>query len=259
MSMITLEYLSGALMRTVRVQVILPHEEMHPDRATPPPWKTLFFLHGMTENSATVLRTVGLTAQANQYGIAIIMPDGENSFYMDDPKRNSCYEKFVAEELVMVIRKLFPVSDLYEDTWIGGISMGGFGALMAGMRHRKTFSRIAVLSPACQVYDMADQNCLPMIMMDDIFGDRENYLNNYDPYSLLKRAKDRGETLPDLFMRCGTEDRLVYTVCHAMYEKLKSEGIAMDYHEGTGEHNFHYWNPQLPDMMRFLTENEQDF
>lgn len=34
MSMVTLEYLSGVLMRTVRVQVILPHDEMHPDRAT---------------------------------------------------------------------------------------------------------------------------------------------------------------------------------------------------------------------------------
>ena len=253
MTMISMEYLSGAMMRHVRVQVILPHEEMHPDRSSEPPWKTLYFFPGMTESAASVLQKVQLAAAAARYQTAIVMPDGENAFYMNNAKRKEYYENYVAEELVRVTRKLLPLSGRYEDTWIGGISMGGFGALAAGLRHRDTFSKIAVLSPAVQVYDMADQNCLPMDMMDDIFGSREHYLDHYDPYSLLLREKEAGRELPGLFMRCGTEDRLAYRVCRAFAEKLGEEQICINYGEGSGEHDFYYWNRQLPDMMEFLT------
>lgn len=252
MTVMSMEYLSKNMMRRVNVQIILPHEEMHPDRAVAPPWKTLYFLHGMTESASSVLRTVQLTAMASRYGIAIVMPDGNNSFYMNDANRKELYEDYVADELVSVTRKLLPLSNQKEDTWVGGISMGGFGACMIGLRHTDIFSRIAVLSPAVQLYDMADQNCLPMDMLDDIFGNRETYLKEYDPYSLIERREKNGQKVPEIFMRCGKEDRLAYEVCHAFNKKMENARISFDYREGSGEHNFWYWNEQLSDMMEFL-------
>ena len=253
MTMISMEYLSGAMMRQMRVHVILPHEEMHPDRSSEPPWKTLYFLPGMTESASSLLRRVQLEAMAVQYRIAVVLPDGENAFYVNNEKRKQYYENYISEELVRTTRKLFPLSCRHEDTWIGGISMGGFGAMTAGLRHRDTFSKIAVLSPALQVYDMADQKCLPVEMMDDIFGGRSSYMEQYDPFSLIVRIKEGEQKVPPLFVRCGTEDRLAYQVCHAFSEKLQKEQIAMDYGESRGEHNFWYWNGQLPEMMEFLT------
>ena len=59
------------------------------------------------------------------HGIAIVMIDGDNSFYVDDEQRNAYYSRYVGEEIVEVTRKLLPLSHRREDTFIAGISMGG--------------------------------------------------------------------------------------------------------------------------------------
>lgn len=256
MTMISMNYLSKQMMRHVNVQIILPHEEMHPERSTPAPWKTLYFLHGYTENSSNLVQIINLQRMSTQYGIAIVVPDGENSFYVNKPERNSNYENMVAEELVSMTRKLLPLSDKYEDTWIGGISMGGFGALMLGMRHSDTFSKIVTLSPACQLYGTIGGIQFPDAMLTDVFGSRENYFANYDPCSLILKRHEEGGHMPELFMRCGTDDVLVYPICRGMIEKLQEAEVPINYGESAGMHNAEYWNPILPEAMRFLTGKE---
>ena len=61
---------------------------------------------------------------------------------------------YVGKELVEMTRKMFPLSEKREDTYIGGISMGGYGALYNGMKYRDTFSKVAAFSPACDPYLM---------------------------------------------------------------------------------------------------------
>lgn len=61
------------------------------------------------------------------------MPSGDNAFYIDQPKMNNNYGEFIGRELVELTRKMFPLSDKREDTYIGGLSMGGYGALRNGL------------------------------------------------------------------------------------------------------------------------------
>ena len=252
MTSISMEYLSGAMTRVVRVQILLPHEGMHPERSVIPPWKTLYFLPGMTENAYTIHHNIQLPAMVQEHGIAVVIPDGENSYYVNNEKRNARYEDYAGEELVRETRKLFPLSQRREDTWIGGISMGGFGAMMIGARHRDIFSKIAALSPAIHPYEMVDQQVMPEALMEDVFGSRAAYLREYDPANLLIAMRDRQQTIPDIFIRCGTEDRLTYQVCHKFSQQMTERGIPLDYAEAPGEHNHWFWNRQLQDMMKFL-------
>lgn len=55
------------------------------------------------------------------------MPFGENKFYVDHPQSNAYFSKFIGEELVSFTRRSFPLSTKREDTFIGGLSMGGYG------------------------------------------------------------------------------------------------------------------------------------
>lgn len=252
MTMLAINYLSGQLMRNIRVNVILPHEEMHADRSAPMPWKTLYLLNGYTGNSDNMLHTLSLERFSARYGIAIVLPDGENSFYMNHPATSNNFENLVAEELVSMTRKLLPLSNKYEDTWIGGISMGGYGALMVGLRHSDVFSKIAAVSPACQVYGPVG-NGFPRPMLTDLFQNEEKYLANYDPFELLKQYKLTGRTIPKIFMCCGTEDVVVLRVCREMIEKLRKEDISITYQESNGGHTSGYWNQALPEAMAFLT------
>lgn len=256
MTMISMNYLSKQMMRYVNVQVILPHEEMHPERCAPTPWKTMYFLHGITECAGNLVQVINLQRMAMQYGIAIVIPDGENSFYVNKPERNANYENMVAEELVEATRKLFPLSNRYEDTWIGGISMGGFGALMLGMRHSNTFSKIVALSPACSPYEPNGGVRFSDAMLTDVFGSEENYYENYDPCTLILKRHASGGTIPELFIRCGSEDALVYGMCREMIDTLQKVNVPVHYDERPGMHNSEYWNAVLPETMRFLIEKE---
>lgn len=252
MTEITLQYCSKALRRHVTAWMLLPFDTFHPDRCPAPPYRTLYFLNGYLANARQILDTTTLCLWAQRYGLAVVLPDGENSFYVDHPERNALYGTYVAEELVQVTRQLFPLSDRREDTFLGGISMGGFGALMQGMRHPDTFSRIAALSPAAQLYEMVRQNCLPLSEVEAAVGGEEQYLREYDPGSLILRAHQSGRKLPALFFCCGTEDRLTYRVDRALYEKLKKAGVPVRYSEGPGMHDAFYWNEVIPEALEFL-------
>ena len=256
MTMLSINYLSKEMLRQVHFNVILPHEEMHAARSTPAPWKTLYFLNGYTGNADIMTWTLDLERLSAAYGIAIVLPDGENSFYVNHSATNANYENLVAKELVSVTRKLLPLSDRYEDTWIGGISMGGFGAMMLGMRHSDTFSRMVALSPACQAYGKIGTGFAPELLTD-IFGSEEKYLENYDPTELILKRHKEGGKMPALFMCCGTEDPVVYQVCCEMRDKLTAAGVPFDYSEGPGAHLSDYWNRVLPEAAAFLTDKSK--
>lgn len=54
--------------------------------------------------------------------------------------------------MVELTRRLLPLSTRREDTYIAGISMGGYGALYNGLKYKETFGKIAAMSPAADIY-----------------------------------------------------------------------------------------------------------
>ena len=125
MAYIELQYKSMALMRGVNVTVILPTDGMA--GAVPePPYKTLYMLPGYSATALEIVTYLGLRAQAELKGIAIVIPDGENLFYQDVTQLHTFYSTYVGKELVEMTRKMFSLSEKREDTYIGGISMGYF-------------------------------------------------------------------------------------------------------------------------------------
>lgn len=252
MTILTMNYLSKMMSRHVTVKVVLPFDAFHPERCPEVPYKTLYFLPGYTANAEQILSTVGLSPYVMAKGFAVVIPDGENSFYVDNAERNTLYGSYAAEELVEVTRKLFPLSTRREETYIGGISMGGFGALMLGTKYPDTFSKIMALSPAAHPYDMMVQGHLPPEVVAAVFQSRENYMKNYDPLNLLQCMKQRGEQLPDIFLCCGTEDALTYDVDRVLLNEMQKEGIPVEYQEGPGAHDSFYWNQVLPAALDFL-------
>ena len=48
----------------------------------------------------------------------MVMPSGDNSFYVDRPDANNNYGEFIGKELVEITRRMFPLSDKREDTFI---------------------------------------------------------------------------------------------------------------------------------------------
>jgi putative tributyrin esterase len=61
-------------------------------------------------------------------GLAVVMPRVDRSFYLNEAHGNK-YWTFLSEELPEVVRGSFRISTRREDTFVAGLSMGGYGAM----------------------------------------------------------------------------------------------------------------------------------
>ena len=151
MALIQATFMSNALKRTVPIQVILPVDKLIGEEMKP--FKTLYLLHGLFGSYHDWNSNTRIQRWAQDQNLAVVMPSADNSFYIDyDMLPNSEYGKFVGEELVQVTRAMFHLSNKREDTFIAGLSMGGFGAIRNGLKYSETFGYIAGLSSAIQFF-----------------------------------------------------------------------------------------------------------
>lgn len=144
MAFIQVSFMSKTLMRTVPLQVILPVDKFtfgQPEREEKP-FKTLYLLHGIFGNETDWVHGTRIQRWAEEKNLAVVMPAGENAFYVDQPSIGAMHGQFIGEELVEITRKMFPLSRKREDTFIGGLSMGGFGALRNGLKYHDTFGAV---------------------------------------------------------------------------------------------------------------------
>ncbi|MBQ4089174.1 MAG: acetylesterase, partial [Clostridia bacterium] len=150
MALIQMDFRSETLKRAVTVNVILPMEKFKA------PYPTLYLLHGLTDNCNGWLSYTRIRLWAEESGLAVVMPSGENSFYMDILVKDGClgdFGEYVGSELIQVTREAFPLSYKREDTFIAGLSMGGFGACRNALKYCETFGKAAILSGALHIYE----------------------------------------------------------------------------------------------------------
>ena len=128
MAVFTTTMFSNSLHRLTELTAIVPVEKAAgipeelrcQDEA---PMKTIMLLHGYSGTHTDWIRGSRIEQLAMKYHVAVLCPSGENGFYVDDRKRDAMYEQFLCE-VIDFGRRVFPLSDKREDTYIGGFSMG---------------------------------------------------------------------------------------------------------------------------------------
>ncbi|MBS7009123.1 alpha/beta hydrolase [Anaerostipes sp.] len=267
MALLKVEMFSAALLRTVTLNVILPvdkrnfaGEELRGDK----PFKTLYLLHGIYGNYMDWVSYTRIREWAEDYNLAVVMPSGENSFYLDQRNGYAAYSKFIGEELVNLTRKMFPLSRERQDTYIGGLSMGGYGSIINGFLYGSTFSRIIALSSALvadKALDSAEDAEKPIerrSFYQSVFGDLEKFQGSKADYrALLLDKKGQGEEMPDLYMACGTNDPLL-AANREFKGFLHAHEIKHTYEEWEGSHNWMFWDQAIEKFMKWLPLEEKE-
>lgn len=251
MSIIHAEFLSACLRRQVSFKAIIPVEKPGTLITEKRNLKTLYLLHGYMGHCTDWLADSCIHELAQRHDMAVVMPSGENSFYVDNPDNESYFGKFIGEEMVGFTRALFPLSEKREDTLIGGLSMGGFGAIRNGLKYTDVFGCIIALSSALITDKLADASMdftkTPESEKYYIrtFGslDRLSGSDN-DPRALANKAAASGGLFPELYMACGTEDFLLQEN-RSFKEHLEGLGVPFTYIEEPGSHDWRFWNPQI--------------
>jgi S-formylglutathione hydrolase FrmB len=255
MALLHTNFFAPSLIRSVDVDVILPADPMFAF-APPAPqaFKTLYLLHGFMGAHTDGSINTNLSELAQLLNMTIVMPSGENSFYVDMLPQTMQYSKFIGEDLVNVTRRMFPLSDKREDTLIAGLSMGGYGALYNGLKHYKTFGHIIALSSALVYSEAKDATDeinpigINRVYFEQIFGDLsklDESDKNIEFLSSQAKANAEADNIPlDVYFACGWNDGLVFPN-RKLHEHMKAIGLAHEYHEGPGTHDWTFWSEWL--------------
>ena len=147
----TCDFFSESLMVGTSITVVLPQETeeqiglIDEVREGPPP--VLYLLHGLSDDHTAWLRYTSIERYAVARGLAVVMPAAGRSFYADEAHGHR-YWTYISEELPRVVGQFFRVSQEPADTFVAGLSMGGYGALKLALTHPDRYAAAACLSGA---------------------------------------------------------------------------------------------------------------
>lgn len=259
MAIIQCNFMSMSLMRTVPIQVILPTDKMSFGGAPTEqkPFKTLYLLHGIFGNYTDWVSGTRVERWATERNLAVVMPSGDNFFYVDGVAAGSKYGTFIHKELVEFTRKSFPLSHKREDTFIGGLSMGGYGSIINALQAPETFGAVCALSAALITGGLtAHTENTGMIFSDKayyemVFGDLTKVAGGVnDPWALAEKVAPLAEK-PKFFIACGTEDGLI-TPNIEFKDKLIELGYDVTWIAAPGAHTWDFWDTHIKGAIDWL-------
>ena len=252
MALIQMNYLSKALFRTVPVYVILPADKFDADtdrylNDENHRYKTLYLLHGLLGNYIDWVSETRIQKWATEKNLAVVMPSGDNSFYFKSRTPWNDYGTFIGEELVEMTRRMFPLSDKREDTFIAGLSMGGFGALRNGLVYSDTFSYVAGLSSAIHIFDDVSEDA-NIGLFDNIEAASKTNMN---PKVAALEMLEEKRSIPNIYMACGTKDDLMGANVR-FRDFLLENGIDVTWDEDDYGHDWDFWDSQIKKVLDWL-------
>ena len=251
MALIQMHYRSDALWRSVPVNVILPVDKW--ENGVPvnhgKKFKTLYLLHGLHGDCTEWFTKTRLRRWAEANNLAVVMPAGDNSYYVDQPDAMANYGEFIGRELVEMTRAMFPLSCKREDTFIGGLSMGGYGAMRNGLKYADTFGAIIALSAALQNFEPHERQY--KVFKQALFGSLESSMQtDMNPRLLAEGLKD-AQNKPDIYIACGLQDVLL--PWNILYRDLLTDlGFRVTYEQWEGVHDWDFWDAAIEKVIRWL-------
>lgn len=256
MALMHVDFFSNVLGMCTQMDVILPQQttgQIGMEGTAGSTFPTLYLLHGMSDDQTIWQRRTSIERYVSDLGIAVVMPTTHLAWYTDT-QYGYRYFDYISRELPEICRSFFKgMSDRREDTFVAGLSMGGYGAMKLGLRASETFSAAASLSGALDASAFATRkNVKTAAFWEGIFGDLDQIPgSDNDLFALAETLKASGKPLPKLFMWCGTEDSL-YPQNTKMRDHLNALGYDLTYTETPGDHQWKYWDREIQNVLNWL-------
>ena len=130
MSLSKLEFYSKTLQMDQVLYVILPDKgQGAPEEPLPPEqgYPVLYLLHGTSHDCSHFLRYTSIERYATDRKLAVVMPSAQLSGYAD-MVHGEAFFTYLTEEVPQIVKNIYKVSSRREDTFVAGVSMGGYGA-----------------------------------------------------------------------------------------------------------------------------------
>jgi len=251
MTSMKINHFSNALSMMMDCRVLLP-DNLNEDSKL----KVLWLCHGGSGDENEWLYYSTIAALPDEKGIAIVIVNVNDSCFVDMPYGKN-YGTYVGSELPDIIHNMFPcLSQKREDNYISGLSNGGYGCFLVGLKNRERFAAIGAFSAG----DKADAAPKPfkegtMNPRIRMFGQEDISHTEYSiKYLAGKVAKEEG-TKPRIYHACGSLDPwLDLNILVKEYmETLACPEYDYTYHqmENVG-HEWKFWDKEIRNFLVYL-------
>lgn len=237
---------SEAMKKEIPVNVVLPKTYLDNTSATFP---VLYMLHGAGDNNSTWINATSITALADQYGMIVVCPTAEVSWYMDSPEiAGFRYETFISRELVTYIDGHYRTHADRLHRALAGNSMGGHGALFLGIRHKDLFATAICISGG------VDFRPFPKNWnLDKVLGSIEDHRDRWDELVVVNQAKKLKDGDLAISIDCGVSDFFIEGN-RALHQELLEQKVAHIYTERPGYHGWPYWADAIKYQMLYVSD-----
>jgi S-formylglutathione hydrolase FrmB len=222
----------------------------------------LYLLHGLGGNEEFLVNSGGMNLvedlwEQHQLGeMLIVTPAGGVSSYINSHDGKRRYEDFFLQEFMPGVEKRYRAQAGRGSRGIGGISMGGYGALHIAFQHPQLFAAVGAHSAALieKLPNITTENSRQMSqlrVLGPAFGSPFDaaFWNQNDPVRIAHAANLAGLKI---YFDCGSEDDYGFELGAGTLDKmLTSRHISHEFHLYPGGHDWIYFAAHLPALLEF--------
>ena len=253
----TVQFQSKLVNTTLPYNVILPPDYRGSATTRYP---VLYLLHGWDGHYTDWLTRTNVADYATQYRMIIVLPEGNDSWYVDGATGvNDKYESYILKELMPDVDKRYRTIQSRYGRAVAGLSMGGYGAIKLGLKYPATFAFAGSVSGAFGVTrytekEMGGANLKPFMKTFGPVGSETRKAN--DVFEIVRGLSTaRVASLPYFYFDCGTEDAAQhFNPNRELSELFLEKKIPHEYRELPGNHSWQYWDQQIPVVLKMAAE-----
>lgn len=239
---------SKALDREMHYMIVLPADYESSQRRYP----VLYLLHGWAGDFRNWVALTNLVEYSQPYAMVIVTPDAQNSWYVNSATiAKDRFEDYIAGDLIREIDGHWRTIASPHRRAIAGLSMGGYGSLLLGLKHADLFAVAGSVSGALDG-PIGVEQVMPVLResTDQAYGANDSVTRTTNNiFSLAEKVE--GSKLPYLFLACGSQDPFLPSN-REFVNDLSLKNIPYEYHESPGAHDWEFWDNSLPMMLKVV-------
>jgi putative tributyrin esterase len=218
----------------------------------------VYFLHGLGGDQTFLVSSGGWTLiedawEQKRFGeFVLITPDADTSFYINSRSGRTKYEDFFIREFIPQMEKKFRISNTRSGRAIGGISMGGYGALRFAFKYPQMFAAVGAHMPALlEQLPHGSQNAGFTAFFGTAFGSPldEPFWKANTPFVFARTANLAGLKI---YADCGDRDNYGFDAGTRALDKLLTDRrVPHTIHIYPGQHDWEFVAQHLLESLEF--------